>query len=112
MCFSFVHGRLPYENLKPDPVLRSLLMSLPYRKIVRIYAYIDTVFELIKFKAVCFTTDMVFELFIFLSIITDFHKCGQDPCCKSSEQARFRRLLRGCYLLRDTEPDPQEHNVR
>ncbi|OWM81805.1 uncharacterized protein LOC116192867 [Punica granatum] len=31
---AFVHGRLPYENLKPDPVLRSLLMSLPYRKII------------------------------------------------------------------------------
>ncbi|KAK4797244.1 hypothetical protein SAY86_029570 [Trapa natans] len=31
---SFVHGRLPYENLKPDPVLRSLLLSLPYRKIL------------------------------------------------------------------------------
>ncbi|XP_021888394.1 uncharacterized protein LOC110807553 [Carica papaya] len=31
---SFVHGRLPYENLKPDPVLRSLLMSLPYRKVI------------------------------------------------------------------------------
>ncbi|KAH7553707.1 hypothetical protein ACOSP7_029470 [Xanthoceras sorbifolium] len=31
---SFVHGRLPYENLKPDPVLRSLLMGLPLRKII------------------------------------------------------------------------------
>ncbi|PON38590.1 HAD hydrolase, subfamily IA [Parasponia andersonii] len=31
---SFVHGRLPYENLKPDPVLRHLLLSLPYRKII------------------------------------------------------------------------------
>ncbi|OWM64639.1 uncharacterized protein LOC116206587 [Punica granatum] len=31
---SFVHGRLPYENLKPDPVLRSLLLSLPHRKII------------------------------------------------------------------------------
>jgi putative hydrolase of the HAD superfamily len=31
---SFVHGRLPYENLKPDPVLRSLLLNLPYRKVV------------------------------------------------------------------------------
>ncbi|XP_019161682.1 PREDICTED: uncharacterized protein LOC109158241 isoform X2 [Ipomoea nil] len=31
---SFVHGRLPYENLKPDPVLRNLLLSLPYRKII------------------------------------------------------------------------------
>ncbi|KAA8516415.1 hypothetical protein F0562_016708 [Nyssa sinensis] len=31
---SFVHGRLPYENLKPDPVLRSLLLSLPIRKVI------------------------------------------------------------------------------
>ncbi|XP_068341166.1 suppressor of disruption of TFIIS-like [Pyrus communis] len=31
---SFVHGRLPYENIKPDPILRSLLLNLPYRKII------------------------------------------------------------------------------
>ncbi|CAA0836389.1 Haloacid dehalogenase-like hydrolase (HAD) superfamily protein [Striga hermonthica] len=31
---SFVHGRLPYDNLKPDPVLRSLLLSLPMRKVI------------------------------------------------------------------------------
>ncbi|EXC10687.1 hypothetical protein L484_025271 [Morus notabilis] len=31
---SFVHGRLPYNLLKPDPVLRSLLLSLPIRKVV------------------------------------------------------------------------------
>ncbi|KAG6437162.1 hypothetical protein SASPL_102073 [Salvia splendens] len=31
---SFVHGRLPYENLKPDPVLKSLLSSLPIRKVI------------------------------------------------------------------------------
>ncbi|KAF7825653.1 putative hydrolase of the HAD superfamily [Senna tora] len=30
----FVHGRLPYENLKPDPILRNLLLSLPYRKLI------------------------------------------------------------------------------
>ncbi|XP_064937992.1 uncharacterized protein LOC135622457 isoform X3 [Musa acuminata AAA Group] len=30
---SFVHGRLPHENLKPDPVLRQLLLSLPIRKV-------------------------------------------------------------------------------
>lgn len=29
-----VHGTLPYEKLKPDPVLRQLLLSLPQRKIV------------------------------------------------------------------------------
>ncbi|XP_022742624.1 uncharacterized protein C24B11.05-like [Durio zibethinus] len=31
---SYVHGRLPYENLKPDPQLRSLLQALPLRKII------------------------------------------------------------------------------
>ncbi|XP_010543295.1 PREDICTED: uncharacterized protein C24B11.05 [Tarenaya hassleriana] len=31
---SFVHGRLPYENIKPDPILRSLLLSLPLRKVI------------------------------------------------------------------------------
>lgn len=29
-----VHGTLPYEALKPDPVLRNLLLSMPQRKIV------------------------------------------------------------------------------
>ncbi|CAI0393074.1 unnamed protein product [Linum tenue] len=33
-CCSFVHGRLPYDTLKPDPVLRNLLQSLPIRKVV------------------------------------------------------------------------------
>nr|AAM65114.1 unknown [Arabidopsis thaliana] len=31
---SFVHGRLPYDNIKPDLVLRSLLLSLPLRKVI------------------------------------------------------------------------------
>lgn len=29
-----VHGRLPYDNLRPDPVLRILLLSIPQRKII------------------------------------------------------------------------------
>lgn len=29
-----VHGRLPYERLRPDPVLRNLLLSMPQRKII------------------------------------------------------------------------------
>ncbi|XP_050368745.1 uncharacterized protein LOC126786835 [Argentina anserina] len=31
---SFVHGRLPYKVLRPDHVLRSLLVSLPHRKLI------------------------------------------------------------------------------
>ncbi|KAK6646077.1 hypothetical protein PHAVU_L007043 [Phaseolus vulgaris] len=30
----FVHGTLPYDLLKPDPVLRGVLLSLPVRKII------------------------------------------------------------------------------
>ncbi|CAN6471756.1 unnamed protein product [Victoria cruziana] len=30
----YVHGRLPYEKLKPDPVLRNLLLSIPVRKLI------------------------------------------------------------------------------
>lgn len=36
----FVHGRLPYENLKPDPVLRNLLLRLPLRKLVYSFVYL------------------------------------------------------------------------
>ncbi|OAY57859.1 suppressor of disruption of TFIIS [Manihot esculenta] len=31
---SFVHGRLPYGKLKPDHVLRNLLLSMPLRKVI------------------------------------------------------------------------------
>ncbi|TXG74112.1 hypothetical protein EZV62_002691 [Acer yangbiense] len=31
---SFVHGRLPYNFLKPDPLLRNLLLSLPIRRVI------------------------------------------------------------------------------
>ncbi|XP_020585456.1 uncharacterized protein C24B11.05-like [Phalaenopsis equestris] len=31
---SFVHGRLPYDTLKPDPVLRQLILSIPVRKVI------------------------------------------------------------------------------
>ncbi|WOL11772.1 hypothetical protein Cni_G20536 [Canna indica] len=31
---AYVHGRLPYETLKPDPFLRNLLLTISHRKIV------------------------------------------------------------------------------
>ncbi|XP_073037916.1 uncharacterized protein C24B11.05-like [Primulina eburnea] len=31
---AYVHGRLPYHLLKPDPLLRNLLLSMPQRKII------------------------------------------------------------------------------
>ncbi|CAO1947397.1 unnamed protein product [Urochloa humidicola] len=61
---SFVHGRLAYDKIKPDPVLRNILLSLPIRKVVftngdRIHASralkrlgIEDCFE----RVVCFET--------------------------------------------------------
>ena len=31
---AFVHGRLPYDNIKPDPVLKHILKNLRIRKLV------------------------------------------------------------------------------
>ncbi|KAK9157276.1 hypothetical protein Scep_003850 [Stephania cephalantha] len=31
---AYVHGRLPYDNLKPDPTLKNLLLSMPQRRII------------------------------------------------------------------------------
>ncbi|XP_051146020.1 uncharacterized protein C24B11.05 [Andrographis paniculata] len=31
---AYVHGRLPYELLRPDPVLRHLLLSMPQQRII------------------------------------------------------------------------------
>lgn len=47
---SFVHGRLPYENLKPDPVLRSLLLSLPIRKFVSFFLCTN---DICMYSSVC-----------------------------------------------------------
>lgn len=37
---AYVHGRLPYHLLKPDPVLKNLLLSMPQRKIVCIFSFV------------------------------------------------------------------------
>lgn len=47
----YVHGRLPYELLKPDPVLRSLLLSISQRKIVCQILFLTYSFDL--FNSIC-----------------------------------------------------------
>ncbi|XP_021739826.1 uncharacterized protein C24B11.05-like [Chenopodium quinoa] len=60
---SFVHGRLPYDNLKPDPVLRSLLLSLPIRKVI--FTNADETHAIIALKKLgledCFEGIICFE---------------------------------------------------
>ncbi|VFQ71261.1 unnamed protein product [Cuscuta campestris] len=59
----FVHGRLPYENLKPDPVLRTLLLSLPYRKVIFTNADKDHAVKVLRILGLedCFEGIICFE---------------------------------------------------
>ncbi|KAF6137818.1 hypothetical protein GIB67_040526 [Kingdonia uniflora] len=55
----FVHGRLPYEKLKPDPVLRSLLLSLPHRKVH--FSQLNAASELPKTQIFCKPSEAAIE---------------------------------------------------
>ncbi|CAN6692742.1 unnamed protein product [Malus baccata var. baccata] len=60
---SFVHGRLPYELLTPDPVLRGLLLSLPIRKVIFTNSdkkHADTVLKRLGIED-CFESVICFE---------------------------------------------------
>lgn len=59
----FAHGRLPYELLKPDPVLRNLLLSLPIRKLIFSNgnkAHVATVVSRLRLEG-CFEGIVCFE---------------------------------------------------
>lgn len=47
-----VHGKLPYDNLKPDPVLKQLLLSMPQRKIVCCFSKKNCLFLVYSFKLI------------------------------------------------------------
>ncbi|XP_050141573.1 suppressor of disruption of TFIIS-like [Malus sylvestris] len=67
---SFVHGRLPYDNIKPDPVLRSLLLNLPYRKII--FTNADKIHAA---KALCrLGLEDIFEGIICFETLNPIHK--------------------------------------
>ncbi|ESQ40139.1 hypothetical protein EUTSA_v10014335mg [Eutrema salsugineum] len=110
---SFVHGRLPYENIKPDPVLRSLLLSLPLRKVIftnadRVHAAkalkklgLEDCFEGI----ICFETlnpthkNAAFENFEIFDIVEHFNRSEpvdslpKTPIvCKPSDSAIVKAL--------------------
>ncbi|KAK1357251.1 suppressor of disruption of TFIIS [Heracleum sosnowskyi] len=61
---SYVHGRLPYEEkLRPDPVLRNLLHSLPIRKVIFSNAndaHVATVLRILGIED-CFERIVTFE---------------------------------------------------
>lgn len=69
MSCSFVHGRLPYNLLKPDPLLRGLLLSVPVRKVVSFFSFfffLDIFYIqllLLFFLFVCSAERVCFECF-------------------------------------------------
>ncbi|KAH9301890.1 hypothetical protein KI387_013473 [Taxus chinensis] len=60
---SFVHGRLPYHFIKPNPVLRNILLSMPQRKLI--FTNSDTVHATKVLKKLdledCFEAVICFE---------------------------------------------------
>ena len=86
VSYSFVHGRLPYENLKPDPVMRSLLLSLPYRKVVSNLLpngiIVPSKGQRCDCLLISYDLSFSFSFFSFLQI--DLHKCRQGSCSQST----------------------------
>jgi len=59
----YINERLPYENLKPDPVLKNLLLSMPQRKIIFTNSDKDHVAEVLNRLGLedCFEGIICFE---------------------------------------------------
>ncbi|XP_057801353.1 uncharacterized protein LOC131016666 isoform X1 [Salvia miltiorrhiza] len=92
---SIVHGRLPYENLKPDPVLRSLLLSLPIPKII--FTNADNIHAVKVLRRLgledCFESIICFETLnpVHKSVASDDEDdiafLGSKPACNASPQS-------------------------
>ncbi|XP_072997049.1 uncharacterized protein C24B11.05-like [Typha latifolia] len=107
---SFVHGRLPYNKLKPDPILRHLLLSLPVRKLIftnadRIHAVkvlsrlgLEDCFEgIIRFETLNppmeATDSDIFDIIEYSSQPVSGVELPQTPIlCKPSEHAMQKAL--------------------
>lgn len=83
---SFVHGRLPYENLKPDPVLKSLLSSLPIRKVVSLinkclrYSYGNFCVHLQRLDSFVFIAQQIFTNADKVHAIEALSRLGLEDC--------------------------------
>lgn len=93
---SFVHGRLPYDRIKPDPQLRNLIRSISQRKIVspQIEARNDNYNQIFRPNE---TNSFV--------IAADFYEFGPEPRGDGVGSPGVERLLRTDHMLRDDEPE-------
>jgi hypothetical protein len=93
---AFVHGRLPYDNIKPDPVLKHILKNLRIRKLVRSLLKSRN-FLLLPTRRKPILTHALLLLF------SDIHERRHGPRRARPPEAGPGGLLRGDHLLRDPE---------
>jgi len=98
----FVHGRLPYELLRPDPFLRNLILSMPQRKFI--FTNADEVHAEIVLKKLgledCFEGVICFETInrhpeFAKDQHSDSDAAASQPLivCKPSQEAMRRAIL-------------------
>ncbi|OMO62034.1 HAD-superfamily hydrolase, subfamily IA, variant 3 [Corchorus capsularis] len=96
---SFVHGRLPYDNLKPDPVLRSLLLSLPIRKVIFLNGdkvHVGKVLEKLGLEG-CFETVISFET------LSPTDGSGSESSTSESDDEEISLKFRGLSTKSDLD---------
>ncbi|XP_065859927.1 uncharacterized protein C24B11.05 isoform X2 [Euphorbia lathyris] len=86
---AFAHGRLPYDKLKPDPVLRNLLLSMPQRKIIFTNADKEHAAEVLKRLGLegCFEGVICFETLnppVNAANFTDDALVNDKSCCSKT----------------------------
>ncbi|KAK8630863.1 hypothetical protein V6N13_079634 [Hibiscus sabdariffa] len=87
---AYAHGRLPYETLRPDPVLRNLLLSMPQRKIIFTNGDKAHAQQVLKRLALedCFEGIICFETLNPPLQPSDFMDADKSPIlCKPSPEA-------------------------
>ncbi|THU46313.1 hypothetical protein C4D60_Mb09t03600 [Musa balbisiana] len=91
---SFVHGRLPHENLKPDPVLRQLLLSLPIRKVVSSSSVLQKLSP-----SLCLSNS-----WIFLAAIQVFTNADKVHAAKVLKKLRLEDCFEGIICFETLNP--------
>lgn len=97
--FSYVHGRLPYELIKPDAELRELLLGIPQTKIVRVrYRSLNSKCEVVDDRSI--------DRFA-LDTAAAVYELGQAAREEGAAEVGHRgRVLPAYHLLRDDESPP------
>jgi hypothetical protein len=100
-----VHGRLPYELIKPDIQLRNLLRSIKQRKIVCSFSNINSINFILLFFLVYVSNSGNVSVFCL-----DFYKFRQDSRAEGVGSIRDKRLFRTNHMFRDFEPESTKFN--